>query len=314
MTDCISTIEQSLRDALGDSLETQVALAPYTTLQIGGPAEFFVEAQSQDQLITAFRIAKELGLRFTFLAGCSNVLIDDAGLNGLVVINKTRRIEWHDDFTVEVDGGYNLDPFVLEVSERSWADLSFAAGIPGSVGGAIVGGAGAFGNLVHEFVLEARVLRNDGVVETVPVDALGITYRNSEARKRGDILLGARMGTFQFGNREELLANIAKIKAQREEKHPQTHLPSAGSFFKNLPPAEPGGWRVPAGKYLEEAGVKGMRFGNAGVFDKHANIIINLGGATSEDMNHLANEMARLVKQKFNIQLEREVQYLERMS
>ncbi|MBZ0256153.1 UDP-N-acetylmuramate dehydrogenase [bacterium] len=311
MTNCISTIEQSLRDALGEGLKTQVALAPYTTLQIGGPAEYFVEAQSQDQLIAAFRASKELGVRFTFLAGCSNVLIDDAGLNGLVVINKAQHIKWRDDLTVEVDGGYNLDQFVMEVSERGWADISFAAGIPGSVGGAIVGGAGAFGNLVHEFVLEARMLRNDGEVETVPVDALGITYRNSEARKRGDILLGARMGTFHSGNREELLANIAKIKTQREEKHPQTHQPSAGSFFKNLPPAEPGGWRIPAGKYLDEAGAKGMRSGNAGVFDKHANIIINLGGATSEDVNNLANEMARLVKEQFGIQLEREVQYLK---
>lgn len=311
MTDCISTIEQTLRDALGKCLNTQIPLAPYTTLQIGGPAEFFIEATTQEQIISAYQIAKEQGIRFTFLAGCSNVLIDDAGIPGLVVINKTQQIRWNDDCTVDVDGGYNLDQFVFETSKRGWADISFAAGIPGSIGGAIVGGAGAFGNLVHEFVIEARMLYKDGTVESVPVGSLGITYRNSEARKRGDILLGAKMGPFKSGDADELLANIEKIKAQREEKHPQTHQPSAGSFFKNLPPAEPGGWRVPAGKYLDEAGVKGMRVGNAGVFEKHANIIINLGGATSEDINQLANEMAHRVKEKFDIQLEREVQYLK---
>ncbi|MDP8242832.1 MAG: UDP-N-acetylmuramate dehydrogenase [Candidatus Hinthialibacter antarcticus] len=311
MTDCVSSIEQTLRDALGDGLRTQVPLAPYTTLQIGGPAEFFLEATSQDQLIAAYRAANELGLRFIFLAGCSNVLIDDAGLKGLVVVNKTQEIHWHDDFTVHVDGGYNLDQFVTDASQRGWADITFAAGIPGSIGGAIVGGAGAFGNLVHEFVLEARVLRKDGGIENVPVESLGITYRNSEARKRGDILLGAYLGKFESGDDEALLENIKKIKEQREVKHPGVDEPSAGSFFKNLPPAEPGGWRTPAGKYLDEAGVKGMRVGNAGVFDKHANIIINLGGATCDDVNQLAQQMAERVNEKFNIKLEREVQYLK---
>ena len=285
-------------------------LAPYTTLQIGGPAEFFLEATSQEQLIAAYRAASDLGLRFIFLAGCSNVLIDDAGLKGLVVVNKTQAIEWHDDFTVHIDGGYNLDQFITEASQRGWGDISFAAGIPGSIGGAIVGGAGAFGNLVHEFVLQARILRKDGSIDTVPVESLGITYRNSEARRRGDILLEAHMGKFEPASQDALFENINKIKAQREIKHPSIHEPSAGSFFKNLPPAEPGGWRTPAGKYLDEAGVKGMRVGHAGVFDKHANIIINLGGATCEDVNQLAQQMAAAVKDQFNIQLEREVQYL----
>ncbi len=310
MTNSITSVEQSLRDILGDGLKTQVPLASYTTLQIGGPARFLIEATAQDQLINAYRASLELGIRFVFLAGCSNVLIDDAGIEGLVVINKTQSVTWNEDHTVTVEGGYNLDQFVKDVSARGWADLSFAAGIPGSVGGAIVGGAGAFGALVHKFVLSARMLKKNGEVETLPVDALGITYRNSEARKRGDILLEAHMGTFSPGAADELLETINKIKAQREIKHPSVDQPSAGSFFKNLPPAEPGGWRVPAGKYLDEAGVKGMRIGNAGVFDKHANIIINLGGATCEDVNQLANEMASRVKEKFDIQLEREVQYL----
>lgn len=299
-----------LQQRFGDRLLREAELAPYTTLRIGGPAEFLLEARTQEDLIAARRAAIELNIAFTFLAGCSNVLISDAGLKGLVAINKTDAIQWRGDFCVAVDGGYNLDRFVEDVSRRGWADLSFAAGIPGSVGGAIAGGAGAFGNLVHEFVIEARVLRRNGEVVTMTPAELGIEYRNSQARKRGDIILEALMGGFHQGDRDALFESIRAIKAQREEKHPGPSEPSAGSFFKNLPPEEEGGRRIPAGKYLDEAGAKGMSAGGARVFHKHANIIINAGGATAADVNALANQMADAVRERFGIELEREVLYL----
>ncbi|MGC9329754.1 MAG: UDP-N-acetylmuramate dehydrogenase, partial [Candidatus Hinthialibacter sp.] len=150
----------------------------------------------------------------------------------------------------------------------------------------------------------------DGSVETASAQGLGIQYRCSEARRRGDIILAAEMGPFEMRDAEELLEACKRIRADREGKHPGRNLPSAGSFFKNLPPTEPGGRRTPAGKVLEEAGAKSLRFGDAGVFEKHANIIVNYGRATARDVNQLADEMARLVQEKFGIILEREVQYL----
>ncbi|MBN2329233.1 MAG: UDP-N-acetylenolpyruvoylglucosamine reductase, partial [Candidatus Omnitrophica bacterium] len=124
------------------------------------------------------------------------------------------------------------------------------------------------------------------------------------------IILSADLGPFDREDANELLESCERIRADREGKHPGRDLPSAGSFFKNLPPSEPDGRRIAAGKVLEEAGVKSLRFGDAGVFEKHANIIVNYGQASACDVNRLADEMARLVKEKFGIILEREVQYL----
>ncbi len=304
-------LQRCLRHQFGDTLQENIPLAAFTSIKIGGSAEFLVEAHTTDQLLKAFYVARELQLPFYFLAGCSNVLIDDHGLKGLVLINKTSQIQWNDQArTVTVESGYNLDRFVEDVSKRGWADLTFAAGIPGSLGGALMGGAGAFGHLLCEYLLQARVLRRDGGVQTMTVYDLGIEYRTSKARERGDILLDAVMGPFREGDCEPLLAEIRRIKAEREQKHPSIEYPSAGSFFKNLPPQEPGGRRIPAGKYLDEAGCKGMRVGDAGVYPMHANIIVNYGQATAREVNELANQMAQQVKDKFGIELEREVQYL----
>ncbi|MFB3785497.1 MAG: UDP-N-acetylmuramate dehydrogenase [bacterium] len=300
----------TLRARFGGRLRQHVPLASYTTLRIGGPAEYLLEAHTTEELITACRACLEAQIPFYLFAGCSNLLISDRGLAGLVLINKTDSIAWHEDFTVAAAGGYNLDRLVSETCERGWSDLTFAAGIPGSLGGALIGGAGAFGHLVCEYLRAADILRKDGTVAAVSRDGLGIGYRTSEAKKRGDIILTAVMGPFTPGAKDALREEADRIRAEREIKHPGPKLPSAGSFFKNLPPLEPGGHRIPAGKYLEEAGAKKLRVGDAGVFEKHANIIVNHGNATAEQVNRLADLMAERVKEKFGILLEREVQYL----
>lgn len=305
------SIEAILRQQFGEKLQTGVPLAPYTTLRIGGPAQFLLEVETPEELILAYRTALKHRIPYYFFGGCSNVLICDEGLKGLVVINKTRKITWLDDRRmVQVDGGYNLNQLVHEISGRGWGDLSFAAGIPGSLGGALIGGAGAFGHLVHEYLIEARIMRRDASVDSVPCDSLGIGYRTSEARKRGDIILEALLGPFQPATAETLLQECSRILAEREVKHPGSSLPSAGSFFKNLPPEEPGGRRIPAGKLLDEVQVRGLRIGDAGVFEKHANIIVNHGKATAAQVDELARLMAQRVKEKFGIELEREVLYL----
>jgi UDP-N-acetylmuramate dehydrogenase len=300
----------SLQTQFPARLQYDVLLAPFTTLQIGGPARYFLEVQSPDEMVQAFRAAQADRIPVYLLAGCSNVLIADQGIDGLVLLNKARSITWHPDFTLTVDGGYVLDHLVTDLADRGWADMSFAAGIPGSVGGALIGGAGAFGRLVHEYLIEARILSPQGEDAWHPAQSLGIDYRSSAARDRGDILLAATLGPFQPGDTAALHQEIQRIKGEREEKHPGRNRPSAGSFFKNLPPAQPGGRRMAAGKLLEEAGAKALRVGDAGVFEKHANIIVNNGHATAQDIDTLANQMAALVKDKFGVTLEREVRFL----
>ena len=304
------TIENKILSRFSNRIKRGTALAAYTSFKIGGPAEYLLEATSHDDIVEAKRLAIDINIPFYFLAGCSNVLISDDGLPGLVVINKTSSIEWRNDYSVQVDSGYNLNQLVLEISERGWGDLSFAAGIPGSIGAALAGGAGAYGHLVCKFLIDAHVLEDDGVVSKINCDELGIQYRTSSLKKRNGIMLYATLGNFKSGDAEALMATCNKLLEERETKHPSIDLPCAGSFFKNLAPSKPGERRTPAGKLLEEAGVKPLRYGGAGVFEKHANIIVNYGGATAADVNNLADEMTRRVKDKFGITLEREVQYL----
>ena len=304
------SIESHLADRFGDEFEQQVPLSNYTTLKIGGPAQFLVVAKTSEEIVDAYKLCLENDCRFYLLGGGSNLLISDTGLSGLVVINQTESIDWHDDKTVTVSGGYELDQFVGDCSKQGWGDMTFAAGIPGSLGGALAGGAGAFGHLVSEYFIQAKVLLMDGHVVECGVKELGVQYRSSDLKKRGDIILDVTMGTFTSTDPCGLLNEVQRIKSERETKHPGSSLPSAGSFFKNLPTQEPGGHRIPAGKYLDEAGVKEMRVGDAAVFEKHANIIVNHGHATAKQVDELAKQMAQRVEEQFGIKLEREVQFL----
>lgn len=307
----MTSIAEKLHTAIGPGLRARVSLAPYTWMRVGGLAEFLVEAVDEDMLVHVREVSRELGVPFTFLAGGSNVFADDDGLEGLVLVNRAADIEWDDaGRTVSASGGYDLDRLVSEVAGRGWGDLTFAAGIPGTVGGGLVGGAGAYGKLLYEFVHTARLLRPNGAVETVPIEALGVRYRESDALDRGDIVLAVRFRPFDASDRAGLLERIAEIKSDRRRKHPPENLPCAGSFFKNLPPAQPGDWRVPAGKLLDECGAKGMCEGGAAVFENHANIIVNTGNATARDINTLADRMADAVREKRGVELVREVRYL----
>lgn len=311
MTNATVMIEQELERVFPGRVQHKVPLAPFTTLRIGGPAEFLLETDSVQDVIEARRLCQRTGIPFTYLSGGSNVLIDDGGLRGVTVVCSAATIVWNDSArTVVVGAGYDLDPFVADVSRRGWADLSFAAGIPGSLGGALAGGAGAFGHLVHEYLIDALVLLPDGDVRRMKEAELGIEYRTSKAKRDGWILLEVTMGPFEAGEPDHLSAEIERIKALRESKHPSWENPSAGSFFKNLPPPEEGAYRIPAGKYLDECGVKGMRVGGAQVFDKHANIIVNVDNASAADVDTLATRMADMVRERFGIELQREVQYL----
>ncbi len=307
----MSRVTDRLRAAFGSALQERVPIAPYTWMRVGGPAEYLLEATRERELIHAFDAARKLGIPFTLLGGGSNVFADDDGLDGLVAINSVSAIEWDDvERTLEVSGGYDLDTLVGEVSARGWSDLTFAAGIPGTVGGGLVGGAGAYGKLLHEFVAYARLLRPTGDIESVPIEALGVRYRESDAMHRGDIVLGVEFRPLELAEAKLLSERIAEIKADRVRKHPGKELHCAGSFFKNLPPEEPGGWRIPAGKILDECGAKGMSVGGAAVFDRHANIIVNTGDATAGDINALADRLAATVRERTGVELLREVRYL----
>ena len=305
-----STRDQ-LVELFGPALKESVDTAPYTWMRVGGPAEYLIEARRTAQVVQARALCRRRGLPFVLLGGGSNVVIDDAGLAGLVLVNRCAHLRWDlDTRQVTVAGGYDLNRLVTAVSARGWGDLTFAAGIPGTVGGGLVGGAGAYGRLIVDVIRSARVLHPDGTVGQEPVAALGVGYRQSDALRRGDIVLAVTCGPFAPADVAVLAARIAEIKTDRAGKHPPPDLPCAGSFFKNLPPPAPGAQRIAAGRILDECGVKGLRQGGAAVFARHANIIVNTGGATAADIHRLAERMAARVARQRGIVLEREVRYL----
>lgn len=279
-----------------------------TTLEVGGPAAVVCSVVNPEQARRFQDICNKLHTPSYILGAGSNILADDAGYPGVILHVATREIILQSD-TLTVGAGLDFDQVIVESLNHGLTGLEFASGIPGTLGGALVGNAGCYGHEIGEFLVEAVVLRRDGQVETVGPDAFGFHYRSTLLRESGDLILSATLRLKRGDlNRAQSLRN-EKIE-DRKSKHP-VNLPSAGSWFKNLPAPAAGARRQAAGQLLEQAGAKDMSEGDAKVFAKHANMIVNSGQATSAQIQKLATRMAQAVEDKFGIVLEPEVRYLD---
>ncbi len=314
----VRSIEQRLRDAVGDGFRTAEPLRHHTTFRIGGPADYFVAAETTTQLVNALKAAHELELPVFLLGGGSNLLVSDDGVRGLVVKNACEAVEF-DGTAAHVECGKDFLEFILTCRDRGLAGLEFAAGIPGSIGGALFGNAGCYGKDLGSFVIECTHATLDGaVVETKPAPWYEFAYRDSKLKREPRVLLSCLLQLAKG----ELAASQKEIDEKleiRRVKHPQWRIePTAGSYFKNLPPdwqmpgakLSPGTHRVAAGQLLDECECRGLRVGDAMVFAKHANILVNAGHATARDVLELAAEMKRRVKERFGVVLEEEVMFL----
>ena len=313
-----TSIEEKLRRALGGGLLTQEPLKHHTTFRIGGPADYYFAARTPDQLVTALRTADDLGVPSFLLGGGSNLLVSDGGFRGLVVRNAIDAIEF-DGSAAHVGCGADFLDLIYRCRDRDLSGLEFAAGIPGSVGGALYGNAGCYGQDIGSFVIECTHVTPDGrKVETRPADWYEFAYRDSRLKRDPRALLTCLL-QFRKGMRDGIQKVIDEKLEIRRVKHPQWRMePTAGSYFKNLPPdwrmpgakLSPGTHRVAAGQLLDECGVRGMRVGDAMVFPKHANIIVNVGHAAAAEVLELAATMKRLVRERFKVELEEEVMFL----
>ena len=313
-----TSIEEKLRRVLGDALLTQEPLKHHTTFRIGGPADFYFAARTPDQLVAALRAADEIGVPVFLLGGGSNLLVSDTGFRGLVVRNAIDEIEF-DGTAAHVGCGADFLDLIYRCRDRDLSGLEFAAGIPGSVGGALYGNAGCYGQDIGSFVIECTHVTPDGrTIETRPAAWYQFAYRDSLLKREPRALLTCLL-QFRKGARAEIQKVIDEKLEIRRVKHPQWRMePTAGSYFKNLPPEwqmpgaklSPGTHRVAAGQLLDECGVRGMRVGDAMVFAKHANIIVNAGHAAASEVLELAATMKRLVQERFGVELEEEVMFL----
>ena len=312
------SVEDRLRKALGDGLLTDEPLRHHTTFRIGGPADFYFAARTPDQLVTALRTARDASLPVFLLGGGSNLLVSDEGFRGLVLRNACEQVEF-DGAAAHVGCGTDFLQLIYQLRDHSLAGLEFAAGIPGSIGGALYGNAGCYGQDIGQVTIECTVSTMDGKkVETLPASWFQFEYRDSRLKREPRVLLTCLLN-FRPGVKADLQATIEEKLEIRRVKHPQWRVePTAGSYFKNLPPGftyagattSPGTRRTPAGQLLDECGCRGLRVGDAMVFAKHANIIVNAGHATAREVLELAEIMKSRVREKFGVELEEEVMFL----
>lgn len=299
-----SAVYDSLCDELGEIIERDVSLAPFSSFGVGGAADLFVRIATPEILSRVLAAVAKSGISWVTIGSGTNLLISDHGFRGLVIKAEMMGIERSGN-RIKAYTGEDFMSLVNSATEASLTGLEFAAGIWGAVGGAVVGNAGAYGSEFCDVMLEAEVAEIKGVIRVEPTSYFEFIYRGSKLKKTREIVVSATV-ELKPGEREKIQTRVDEILKIRATKHPK--IPnSAGSFFKNIiDPTQPYG-KLPAGKLLDEIGAKGETFGGAKVYEKHANILINAGGATSQDIRNLADILKRKTLEKHGIELQEEV-------
>ncbi len=304
-----------LQAAFGARLQIHAPLARYTAARLGGPAEALLLAETLADLDQAARLAWENGWPLTILGGGSNVLVSDAGVGGLVALNRAEAVifdEAGDAPGVWAESGVNFGRLARLAAQRGLAGLEWAAGIPGTLGGAVVGNAGAHGGdlagnlrlaeILHRFPAQEGDLERGIWREAWPVERLEYAYRSSRLKRHPGqaVVLAARLG-LERSTPEVVLARCDELTTYRKRTQPPGA--SLGSMFKN----PPGDY---AGRLIEAAGLKGAQVGAAQISPVHANFFINLGGASAADLYNLLRQAQAAVAERFGVQLEPEIELL----
>jgi len=289
-----TTREPETLRALGSELgagriERDVALAPLTTFRIGGPADLLYRARTPEELAKAVQVARDVGVPWFLLGRGANILVGDGGFRGLVIRSEVGGVEFLDDARVRAGAGVETFPDLIDLTvRRGLGGLHHYVGIPSTVGGALwqnlhfLSPAPARERTVFiEEVLEsAEILTEEGALRSVPVAYFEFGYDESILHHRADVVLSATF-RLQPAPIEDLRRVMRENLAWRDERHPDLWLyPCAGSIFKKID-------GIGAGRLIDECGLKGRLHGGAGIFHKHANIIVNFGGATASDVRSL---------------------------
>ncbi len=284
-----------------DRVEERVALSRFTTIGTGGPARWFARPESVDDLVAALAWARRKGVSIAVVGLGSNLLVHDDGVEALVLKLGGDLVSARTDGDVLIAGGGAPNAVSLHRARSAGlGGFEFASAIPGTAGGGVRMNAGAYGRDWSDVVVDAIVVDADGP-RTVDVAGLGLSYRHS------DLAPGAVVAQVRFrlepSTPEDVKTKVAELLAQRKATQP-TNKRTFGSVFKN-PANGPG-----AGRLIEECGLKEIRIGGAVISPRHANFIENAGGATSDDCIALMSEARRRVRERFEVELEHEVQFL----
>lgn len=299
-----------------DSVLREEPLRLHTTLRIGGPADFLVKPESEDVLAAVLQCCKKYKVPHFILGNGSNLLVSDAGYRGVViklwkseeavsVLNDSSVMTEHTGTTVRtvvrIAAGTMLSRAAMAIANLGLKGFAFAAGIPGTLGGAVVMNAGAYGGEIKDCIVSARVMDSNGKITEVSKDELKLGYRTSVIQGTDFIVLDATFA-FEQGNKETILSEIDELNQRRRDKQPLEY-PSAGSTFKR-----PEGYF--AGKLIMDAGLAGYRVGDAEISTKHCGFAINRGNATAAEFYRLMQDVTAKVREEFGVTLEPEVRLL----
>ncbi len=267
----------------------------YTTFQIGGPADILVMPRTIDEVLNALEFCREKSIPYFLLGQGSNILVRDKGIRGMVIKlgNCLKQLEISGS-DILAQAGVSLSDLAWKAAKHGLSGLEFAEGIPGTLGGAVVMNAGAYGGEMQDIIYEVTAIDSEGHFRTFKREELEFGYRSSIFQKEFYIVLAARLH-LQPGKPEEITATMTEYSRRRSEKQPLEY-PSAGSTFKR-----PEGFFV--GPIIEELGLKGFSVGGAQVSGKHAGFIINKGQAVAEDVIQLIRHLQEEIKEKHGVDL-----------
>ena len=296
-------IKKLLEERLApDSVCTDELMSRHTTFRIGGPASVFVTPKSEKDLVTAIEICRSQGAPYFILGNGSNLLVSDQGYDGVVVhIGSDLRDISVEGTEITAKTGAMLSQVAHAALAHGLTGMEFAAGIPGSLGGACIMNAGAYGGEMSQILVGVRALDDKGQIVELAADQLELGYRHSIMMEKQYVVLGARIH-LEKGDPEKIQAQMDDLKEKRIAKQPLEY-PSAGSTFKRPEGAF-------AGKLIIDAGLRGFRIGDAMVSEKHCGFVVNAGKATAEDVCGVISHVQQVVMEKYGKELEPEIRFL----
>ena len=292
-----------LNNVIGkDSILTDEPMSRHTTFRVGGPADFFVTPKAKEEVRDVIRICKEAGMPYYIIGNGSNLLVSDAGYRGVIVqiYKEMNEVKVEGDL-VKAQAGALLSGIAAKALGAELSGFEFASGIPGTIGGACVMNAGAYGGEMKDVLESVTVLTGEGKIIELGRNELELGYRTSVIAKKGYIVLGAVL-KLERGDGEKIKTYMDELKEKRVTKQPLEY-PSAGSTFKR-----PEGYF--AGKLIEDAGLRGFQVGGAQVSEKHCGFVINRNHATAADIMELMRQVQIRVKENSGVDLEPEVKRL----
>jgi len=299
-------------------IQKNISLSKYTTFKVGGIAKYFCIAKNKKEIIQALKYAQKNKLKYLILGKGSNLLISDNGFNGLVIKLENQKIKIKNN-TIYAEAGANLQKLVHASSEHNLTGLEWSAGIPGTLGGAIRGNAGAFESFIADTVQSVEVIDIKKNFQSLKLtkNFCQFSYRDSIFKHKKNYIILSAILKLKKGNSKEIKEKIKKYLIYRKKNHP-LNFPSAGSVFKNIAKIKnPNPVMqillkklnfIPAGWLIEQSGLKGKCIGKACVSKKHCNFIVNQGNAKTQDIYNLIVKIQKTIYNKFKIKIKPEIQ------